>query len=45
MNLPNDVVNKVRVSLDTSSSAGVGLLKYRVTFIGSTVSGKQHLLE
>jgi len=45
MNLPNDVVNKVEVSIDTSSSAGVGLLKYRVTFVGTTVRGKQKLLE
>ena len=45
MNLPNDVVNKVEVSLDTSGAAGVGVMKYRITFLGSTVSGKQHLLK
>ena len=45
MNLPNDVIDKVQVSIDTSSAAGVGVLKYRVTFVGATVSGKQPLLE
>ena len=44
-NLPNDVIDKVEVSLDTSSSIGVGLMQYRVTFVGAVVSGKQPLLE
>ena len=45
MNLPNNVIDKVQVSLDTSGSIGTGLMQYRVTFVGTTVQGKQPLLE